>query len=60
MYNAKHRYEFGLLRSPGLFRLALEWRAVWQYGAMLAAQPLLSRGPRATVKIGRASCRERV
>ena len=43
MYNPNHWYEFGTLRAPGLLRLALEWRAVWEYGATLAAQPLLRR-----------------
>ena len=46
MYNPDHWYEFGTLRAPGLLRLALEWRAAWEYGATLAAQPLLSRAPK--------------
>ena len=46
MYNPDHWYEFGMLRAPGLVRLALEWRAAWEYGATLAAQPLLNRAPR--------------
>ncbi len=46
MYNPDHWYEFGTLQAPGLLRLALECRAAWEYGATLAAQPLLSRAPR--------------
>ena len=46
MYNPDHWYEFGTLRAPGLVRLALEWRAAWEYGATLAAQPWLNRAPR--------------
>ena len=46
MYNPHHWYEFGTLRAPGFLRLALESRAAWEYGAMLAAQPWLSRAPR--------------
>jgi len=46
MYNPDHWYEFGTQRAPGLLRLALEFRAAWEYGATLAAQPLLSRARR--------------
>lgn len=46
MRNAHHGYGADMLRAPGLLRLALEWRAVWEYAAMLAAQPMLSRGPK--------------
>jgi pimeloyl-ACP methyl ester carboxylesterase len=46
MYNPHHWYEFGMLRAPGLWRLALEWRAAWEYGATLAAQPLLASAPK--------------
>ena len=46
MYNPDHWYEFGTLQAPGLLRLALECRAAWEYGATLAAQPLLSRAPK--------------
>lgn len=35
----------GLIPPPGLLRLALEWRAGLEYGATLAAQPLLRRAP---------------
>lgn len=34
------------LRAPGLLRLALEWRAPWEYCAAIAATPLLSQSPR--------------
>ena len=46
MYNPHHWYEYGMLRSPGLLRVALEWRVLWEYGAALATQPLLRRGPK--------------
>ncbi|MBS1136188.1 MAG: hypothetical protein H6R11_142 [Proteobacteria bacterium] len=46
MHNPHHWYEFGLLRAPGVLRLALEWRVGWEYSAMLAAQPLLRLAPR--------------
>lgn len=46
MYNPQHWYEFGMLRAPGFVRLALEWRAAWEYGATLAAQPLLASVPK--------------
>lgn len=45
-YNVEHWYEHGAMRPPGLVRLALEWRAPWEYGAMLAARPLLGMAPR--------------
>ena len=35
-----------MLRSPGILRVALEWRVLWEYGAALATQPLLRRGPK--------------
>ncbi|PKO70947.1 MAG: alpha/beta hydrolase, partial [Betaproteobacteria bacterium HGW-Betaproteobacteria-14] len=40
MHNTHHWYEFDLLQSPGLVRLALEWRAPWEFGASIAAKPL--------------------
>lgn len=43
MHNATHWYEFGPMRAPGLFRMALEWRAPWEYGAALLAQPFLAQ-----------------
>ena len=46
MHNAHHWYEFDLLQSPGLVRLALEWRAPWEFGASIAAKPLLSLAPK--------------
>jgi pimeloyl-ACP methyl ester carboxylesterase len=45
MHNAEHWYEFGLARAPGWFRLALEWRAPWEYCTTLLAQPLLAQAP---------------
>ena len=46
MYEPHQWYELGLLRSPGWLRLALEMRAGWEYGASIAATPLLSMAPR--------------
>lgn len=46
MHNPHHWYEYGLMQAPGLVRLALEWRVGWEYGATLAARPLLSLAPR--------------
>ena len=45
MHNPHHWYEYGLMRAPGLLRLALEWRAPWEYGAMMAFRPLLNLAP---------------
>ena len=36
MHNAQHWYEYGIMRAPGLVRLALEWRAPWELGAAVA------------------------
>lgn len=36
-------YDFGLMRAPGLVRLALEWRAPWEFGATLLAGPWLNQ-----------------
>jgi pimeloyl-ACP methyl ester carboxylesterase len=44
-HNVHHWYEYGLMRAPGLVRLALEWRAPWEYGAALALRPLLNMAP---------------
>jgi pimeloyl-ACP methyl ester carboxylesterase len=33
------------LRAPGLAKIALEWRAPWEAGAMVASLPLLQRTP---------------
>jgi pimeloyl-ACP methyl ester carboxylesterase len=46
MHNAQQWYEYGLLRAPGLVRLALEWRAPWEYGAAVALRPLLNLAPK--------------
>jgi len=45
MHYPEHWYEFGPMRAPGLLRLALEWRVVWEYGASWLAQPLLANAP---------------
>ena len=46
MHNPHHWYEFGPnMRAPGLLRIALEWRAPWEYGAALLAQPFLAQAP---------------
>jgi pimeloyl-ACP methyl ester carboxylesterase len=45
MHNPEHWYEFGLMRAPGLVRLVMEWRAPWEYGATLLAQPWLAQAP---------------
>ena len=46
MHNPYHWYEFGPnMRAPGLLRIALEWRAPWEYGAALLAQPFLAQAP---------------
>jgi pimeloyl-ACP methyl ester carboxylesterase len=41
-----HWYDFSLLEAPGWVRLALEGRAPWEFGASLAAKPLLSLAPK--------------
>ncbi|MEP7181952.1 MAG: alpha/beta hydrolase [Betaproteobacteria bacterium] len=46
MHNPEHWYDYGLFQAPGLLRMALEWRAGWEYGATIAAGPLLRRAPR--------------
>ena len=35
-------YSFGLLRAPGMVRLALEWRAPWEFGAGILAHSWLA------------------
>jgi alpha-beta hydrolase superfamily lysophospholipase len=45
MHYPEHWYEFGTMRAPGLLRLALEWRVVWEYSASVLAQPLLAGAP---------------
>ncbi len=42
----EHWYEYGAMQAPGLLRLALEWRAPWEYAALVAARPLLSMAPK--------------
>lgn len=42
----EHWYEYGAMQAPGLVRLAMEWRAPWEYAAMLASRPLLASCPR--------------
>ncbi|KAA0210462.1 MAG: hypothetical protein EDM78_12940 [Proteobacteria bacterium] len=46
MHNAHHWYEAGPMRAPGVVRLALEWRAPWEFGAALWSRPLLPLAPR--------------
>jgi pimeloyl-ACP methyl ester carboxylesterase len=45
MHNPEHWYELGLMRAPGLVRLAMEWRAPWEFVATLLAQPWLAQAP---------------
>jgi pimeloyl-ACP methyl ester carboxylesterase len=45
MHNPQHWYDFGLMRAPGVVRLALEWRAPWEFGATLLASPWLRQVP---------------
>jgi pimeloyl-ACP methyl ester carboxylesterase len=45
-YNVEHWYEYGMARAPGLLRLALEWRAPWEYGVSLMLRPLLNKAPK--------------
>jgi pimeloyl-ACP methyl ester carboxylesterase len=37
--------DFDMMRAPGLVRLALEWRAPWEFGATLLAGPWLDQVP---------------
>ena len=43
MNNAADWVNFDMMRAPGLLRLALEWRAPWEYGATLLAGPWLDQ-----------------
>jgi pimeloyl-ACP methyl ester carboxylesterase len=45
MDSTQHWYEFDWTRPPGLVRMALEWRAPWEYGAALLAAPWLNQLP---------------
>jgi pimeloyl-ACP methyl ester carboxylesterase len=45
MQDAHVWYDYASLRAPGLLKMALEWRAPWEYGAALLAQPLLAQAP---------------
>jgi pimeloyl-ACP methyl ester carboxylesterase len=38
-------YDFEMMRAPGLVRLALEWRAPWEFGATMLAAPWLNQTP---------------
>ena len=40
-----HWYEYGAMQAPGVVRLALEWRAPWEFAAGLLARPLLTMAP---------------
>lgn len=46
MQTQHHWYEFDMPEAPGLVRLALEWRAPWEFGASIAAKPLLRLAPK--------------
>lgn len=39
-------YDFDLMRAPGVVRLALEWRAPWEFGATMLAMPWLNQAPK--------------
>jgi len=45
MHNASDWVDFDMMRAPGFVRLALEWRAPWEYGFTLLAAPWLERVP---------------
>jgi len=45
MNNSQNGLDFAELRAPGLVRLALEWRAPWEYGTTLLAGPWLEQVP---------------
>jgi len=46
MHSPHHWYEIGMAEAPGLVRLALEGRAPWEFGAAIAAKPLLRLAPK--------------
>ena len=43
MQEPQYWYDYASLRAPGLLKLVLEWRAPWEFGAALLAQPLLAQ-----------------
>jgi len=47
MHNShpQHWYDFDMMRAPGFVRLALEWRAPWEFGATMLAIPWLNQLP---------------
>ena len=45
-HHLEHWYDYGLMRAPGMLRLALEWRAPWEYGASLVLRSLLEQAPK--------------
>jgi pimeloyl-ACP methyl ester carboxylesterase len=45
MHNTTDWVDFDMMRAPGFVRLALEWRAPWEYGLTLLAQPWLNQLP---------------
>jgi pimeloyl-ACP methyl ester carboxylesterase len=45
MNSSQPWYDFDMMRAPGVFRLALEWRAPWEYGATMLAGPWLAQVP---------------
>jgi len=46
MSNMADWVNFDMMRAPGLLRLALEWRAPWEYSATLLAGPWLDQVPK--------------
>ncbi|HEX4944357.1 MAG TPA: hypothetical protein VFV55_08385 [Usitatibacteraceae bacterium] len=45
-HDLEHWYDYGLMRAPGMLRLALEWRAPWEYGASVLFRPLVEMAPK--------------
>lgn len=42
VHNPQHWYDYGLARAPGMLKLALEWRFVWEWASTVAAHPWLA------------------
>jgi pimeloyl-ACP methyl ester carboxylesterase len=45
MDTSQYWADFDMMRAPGMFRLALEWRAPWEFGATLLAGPWFDQVP---------------
>jgi pimeloyl-ACP methyl ester carboxylesterase len=45
MHTSDRKSDHGTERSPGLLLLAMEWRALWELGASIAASPILATVP---------------